>query len=44
MLKEHKEKVNSYRGKNYAVIEYWNGEITRMEQEREDTEKKLEKK
>ena len=33
-IEKHKEKIKEYEGKNYALIEYWEGEIEAMEKEK----------
>ena len=43
-IEKHKQKVRDYQGKNYALIEYWKGEIERLEDEKKDRERKLRKK
>lgn len=32
-IKEHKKKIESYAGKNYALVEYWEKEIKGFEDE-----------
>ena len=39
---KHKEKINSYEGKNPYVIEYWEKEIKRFDDEISEETKKLE--
>ena len=45
--KEHEEKIENYigsGGKDYSLIEYWEGEVGRFEKEKEKQEKKLHRK
>ena len=37
----HKEKLKSYQGENYALMDYWEKEIKQFEEEIEEEKKKL---
>jgi len=37
----HKEKLKSYQGGNYALMDYWEKEIKQFEEEIEEEKKKL---
>lgn len=40
-IKEHKEKIGDYAGRNYALLEYWEKEIVIRKKQKEENEKKL---
>ncbi len=40
---KHKDKIKSYAGKDYALLEYWKKEIERFEDETEEEKDKLKK-
>lgn len=42
-IKEHKEKVRSYEGVNYALLDYWEKEIEVFQEQKEKKEEKLKK-
>ncbi len=45
--KKHEEKIKDYigsGGKDYSLIEYWEGEVGRFEKEKEKQEEKLARK
>ena len=41
---EHKDKIENYDGTNYALIEYWEKEIERIDEEIKRMKEKLKKK
>jgi hypothetical protein len=41
---EHKEKIESYNGKNYALLEYWEKEINSFNNKIEELKRKLDEK
>lgn len=41
---KHKEKIDTYEGVNYSLIDYWGKEIRRFEEEIEHLKDKLKKK
>ena len=38
---EHLKKIQTYKGKNYALIDYWEKEIKNFEEEIEEEEERL---
>ena len=40
-IKKHEEKVKSYKGKNYALIGYWQKEIEERKRQKQKKEEKL---
>lgn len=43
-IEKHEEKIKGYRGKDYALIDYWNKEIEGLEKQKKKKEEKLERK
>ena len=41
---EHREKIETYNGKNYALLEYWEKEIKSFDSKVEELKRKLEEK
>ncbi len=37
----HKDKIESYEGRNYALLEYWEKEIERFEEDISEEKEKL---
>jgi len=42
-IKEHKKKILEYKGKNYALVDYWEKEIKRIEKGVDKEKQKLKK-
>mgnify|MGYP001578861798 CR=1 FL=1 len=41
---EHREKIEDYNGKNYALLEYWEKEISSFDNKIEELKRKLDEK